>query len=104
VPPAAVSTLWSATGQCHLSQGWFEMSRLLSSPLITSRSIITAMLAESALCIMGILPVELVIFRWPTFFQIPPQLWRLVTPFFLTGGGINMLFDIYFSQLLRPQC
>jgi Derlin-2/3 len=56
------------------------------------------MLAESALCVMGVLPVEMVMFRWPTFFQIPPQLWRLVTPFFLTGGGLNLLLDIYFSE------
>jgi hypothetical protein len=90
---------WAMPPVTRLIQHFLAMIK----PLIASRSIITAMLAESALCIMGVLPVEMVIFRWPTFFQIPPQLWRLVTPFFLTGGGLNLLLDIYFSESLLLQ-
>ncbi|EFE37433.1 hypothetical protein TRV_07914 [Trichophyton verrucosum HKI 0517] len=37
-----------------------------------------------------------VVFLLPRILQIPPQLWRLVTPFFLTGGGIGFFLDLYF--------
>jgi Derlin-2/3 len=36
-------------------------------------------------------------FAWypPSIFRMPPQLWRFVTPFFLTGPQLGILFDTY---------
>lgn len=39
------------------------------------------------------------VFYTPFVFKLPfPELWRLVTPFLLTGSGFSMLFDLYFSR------
>ncbi|KAM5464789.1 hypothetical protein MauCBS54593_006882 [Microsporum audouinii] len=32
----------------------------------------------------------------PKIFKILPQLWRLLTPFTLTGGGLSFFLDLYF--------
>ncbi|KAM5505846.1 hypothetical protein McaMca56_000494 [Microsporum canis] len=32
----------------------------------------------------------------PKIFKILPQLWRLLTPFILTGGGLSFFLDLYF--------
>ena len=38
-------------------------------------------------------------FYLPWIFKFPlPELWRLVTPFWVTGGGLSILFDTYFCE------
>lgn len=46
---------------------------------------------------------RIISFYWPVFapdliLKMPPQIWRLVTPFFLTRGGISYIFDLYFRM------
>ena len=44
----------------------------------------------------GMLNPYLVLFRVKEIFTFPfPQIWRLFTPFLLTGGGFNALWDLY---------
>ena len=57
------------------------------------------MAIESVLVLGGILSAHWVIFHKSFFWMLPPQLWRLVTPFFLTSGGIGALFDLYFTWI-----
>ena len=35
------------------------------------------------------------IFKWR------PEIWRLATPFLLTGPGLSFVFDLYFSMMPR---
>jgi len=53
-------------------------------------------LATSVLVYTGILDFRYVIFvpRW--IFKLPPDLWRLVTPFLITGPQFSILLDTYF--------
>ena len=38
-------------------------------------------------------------FYLPWIFKFPlPEVWRFVTPFWVTGGGISILFDTYFCE------
>ena len=57
-----------------------------------------AMFAESALVHSGLLGGMLVIFNSAQIFTFPPQLWRLLSPFLLTGGGFSFVWDLYFSK------
>ncbi|KAI9742018.1 MAG: hypothetical protein M1834_000407 [Cirrosporium novae-zelandiae] len=61
-----------------------------------SRTLTAATLLTSCLAHSGILDIRFLIFYSPWIFQIPPQLWRLFTPFLVTGGGLGILFDTYF--------
>ena len=59
------------------------------------------MFVESALCHGGVLSFTRFLFHLPSIFKFPlPEVWRLVTPFLLTGGGFSFVFDLYFSKLL----
>jgi len=44
----------------------------------------------------GLLPGYYVLFYLPAFMKLPPQLWRLVTCFLLTGPKLGLIFDTYF--------
>lgn len=57
------------------------------------------MAIESVLVLGGIASAHWVIFHKSFFWMLPPQLWRLVTPFLLTSGGIGALFDLYFTWI-----
>ena len=55
-----------------------------------------AIAATSLLVHGGLLNGYLVLFHLPSLFQFPfPQVWRLITPFLLTSGGFNALWDLY---------
>lgn len=44
----------------------------------------------------GLLGFHRVLFYLPYIWKFPfPELWRLVTPFLLTGGGFSALWDMY---------
>lgn len=42
-----------------------------------------------------------VIFYKPFLFKLLPEVWRLATPFMLTGPGIGFIFDLYFCKSLE---
>lgn len=52
--------------------------------------------AESLLVHGGLISGYRVMFSLSYLLKFPfPELWRLVTPFLLTGGGFNALWDMY---------
>ncbi|KAL1957100.1 hypothetical protein VTO42DRAFT_6358 [Malbranchea cinnamomea] len=67
---------------------------LWSIPPVT-RTLFAGMFIESLLVHGGFLSFYRVLFHSPFIFRWPPQLWRLVTPYLLTGGGLGFLFDLY---------
>ena len=73
------------------------MDRFWSAPPV-SRTIVAAMLVESALVHSGLVSGTRVIFYTSWIFKFPPELWRLLSSFLLTGGGLSFLFDLYFSK------
>lgn len=56
------------------------------------------MFVESALVYGGLLDPAYVVHLSSYLFQLPPHLWRLLTPFLLTGSGFSFVFDLYFSK------
>jgi len=71
------------------------MDRFWSAPPVT-RTIVAAMFAESALVHGGLVNPMRVIYYTPWIFKFPPELWRLLSSFILTGGGFSFVFDLYF--------
>ena len=55
-----------------------------------------AMFAESALIHGGLVSYAYAAFYQPWIFKFPPEVWRLLTSFLLTGGGFSFVFDLYF--------
>ena len=72
--------------------------------IFSDRTIVAAMFVESALVHSGLINYMRVIYFTPLLFKFPPELWRLLSSFILTGGGFNFVFDLYFSEyaLLLP--
>ncbi|KAA8573200.1 hypothetical protein EYC84_003706 [Monilinia fructicola] len=61
-----------------------------------SRTLAAATLSLSILVYTHLLPGYYVVF-WPqSILQFPPQLWRLLTSFLVTGPDLGILFDTYF--------
>lgn len=48
---------------------------------------------------LGFINLSYFVFYAPEVFSFPPQIWRLVTGFFLTGGGMSLIFDTYFLYM-----
>ncbi|KAI1611918.1 Der1-like family-domain-containing protein [Exophiala viscosa] len=71
------------------------MDRFWSAPPV-SRTIVAAMFVESALVHSGLVNGMRVVFYTPSIFKFPPELWRILSSFLLTGGGLSFLFDLYF--------
>ncbi|EZF62764.1 hypothetical protein H112_04677 [Trichophyton rubrum D6] len=71
------------------------MDKFWAAPPV-SRTLTAVTFVQSVLVHGGFLNGMHVVFLLPRILQIPPQLWRLVTPFFLTGGGIGFFLDLYF--------
>ncbi len=61
-----------------------------------------AMFVESALVYSGSIDFRYVPYYSPFIFKFPPELWRLVTTFLLTGNGISFVIDLYFSGSQPP--
>ncbi|CAI7628444.1 unnamed protein product [Penicillium manginii] len=61
-----------------------------------SRTITALTLAQSILVHGGLLSGYYVVFLPRLLWKLPPQIWRLVSSFMLTGSGISFIFDLYF--------
>ncbi|KAL9136606.1 MAG: hypothetical protein Q9175_002198 [Cornicularia normoerica] len=59
---------------------------------------LTALTFGTSLLVYGnIISGSRVLFHLPWIFKFPlPEVWRFVTSFLVTGGGLSMLFDTYF--------
>lgn len=44
----------------------------------------------------GLLPYQYFIHHPSFLFKFPPEPWRLLTSFLITGSGLSLLFDTYF--------
>ena len=55
------------------------------------------MFVESALVYGGLINPMWVIYQTELLYSFPPELWRLLSSFLLTGGGFSFVFDLYFS-------
>lgn len=61
-----------------------------------SRTLAAAAFATSVLVYSGILSGGRVVLYYPSLFKFPPQLWRLITSFLVTGPKFGILLDPYF--------
>ncbi|KAI9837565.1 MAG: hypothetical protein M1819_007216 [Sarea resinae] len=71
------------------------MDAYWAAPPIT-RTLTAATVLTSVLVHTRLLNWTYVMFYLPYLFKLPPQLWRCVTSFLVTGGGLGILFDSYF--------
>lgn len=62
------------------------------------RTIVAAMFVESALVYSGSVNYRYVPYHNAYMLKFPPELWRLVTSFLLTGPGFSFVFDLFFSK------
>lgn len=65
----------------------------------TSRTITALTFVQSLLAYSGVLGFYYVVFLPRLLFQLPPQIWRLASPFLLTGPQLSFVFDLYFSMM-----
>ncbi|KAH7152344.1 centromere/microtubule-binding protein cbf5 [Dactylonectria estremocensis] len=63
-------------------------------PIARTLTTITAILSLSVQ--LGVLPTHWFIHHPSYLWKLLPQIWRPVTCFLITGGGLSMLFDSYF--------
>ncbi|KAI9818529.1 MAG: hypothetical protein M1827_000588 [Pycnora praestabilis] len=61
-----------------------------------SRNLTAATLITSVLVHSGIVSGQYVVFYLPWIFKFPPEAWRILTPFLITGPQLGILFDTYF--------
>jgi Der1-like family len=64
------------------------------------RTLVAATFVESILCHGQLISGMRIFFYKPWLFKMPPDVWRLVTPFLLTSGGLGFIFDLYFCMSL----
>jgi hypothetical protein len=57
------------------------------------------MFVESALVHGGLMSAMRIIYATPLLYKFPPELWRLLSPFLLTGPDFSFVFDLYLSKL-----
>lgn len=61
------------------------------------------MFVESALVHGGLMSAMHIVYDTSRLFQFLPELWRLLTPFLLTGPDFSFVFDLYLSKLKYDQ-
>jgi hypothetical protein len=66
-----------------------------------SRTLTALTLIQSALVHGGLMNFYHVLFLPSLIFKWRPEIWRLATPFLLTGPGLSFVFDLYFSMMPR---
>lgn len=67
------------------------------SDLTSSRTLCAAAVGLSILVYSGLLSGYYTVFIRQSILKLPfPHLWRLVTPFLMTGPGLGIIFDPYF--------
>lgn len=52
---------------------------------------------------MYIIPYAWVYFHYLELFRLPPQIWRLVTSFWLSSPGLGIIIDTYFVYQYTSQ-
>lgn len=62
----------------------------------TCRTFASAVLATSIGCHFGIIPIQWFYFHYHEIFKLPPEIWRFVTSFLLTGPKLGIVMDTYF--------
>ena len=62
------------------------------------RTLATAVLASSIGIYMGFIPYTWFYFDYRLLLKLPPQIWRPVSSFFLTGPKLGIVFDTYFGM------
>ncbi|PWY85671.1 DER1-domain-containing protein [Aspergillus sclerotioniger CBS 115572] len=68
----------------------------------TSPATLTALtFLQSVLVHGGLLSGYYVLFLPHLVFKTIPEIWRLFSPFMITGPGLSLIFDLYFSMVLR---
>jgi Derlin-2/3 len=70
--------------------------------LMQSRTIAASAFTLSILTYTGYIPFYYVAFVPSAFVKLPPQLWRLVTSFLITGPKWGIIFDTYFRGCRNP--
>ena len=60
------------------------------------RTLAASAFTLSLLVYSGILPGYYVVFLPQYLFKIPPQIWRILTSFLITGRDLGIIFDTYF--------
>lgn len=65
------------------------------------RTITALTFVQSLLVYGGVLSGYYVVFLPHLLFQLPPQIWRLASPFLLTGPKLSFFFHLYFSTVPR---
>lgn len=95
------------SGQLRLSQGMRNAFRqrcatqLILMLMIVHRTLAAGALTLSILVYTHILSGYHVMFLLQPLMQFPPQLWRLISPFLVTGPDLGILFDTYFRKARR---
>jgi hypothetical protein len=69
---------------------------------VSFRTLTALALIQSALMHGGLLDYYYALWIPSSLVAWPPQLYRLVTPFLLTSGQLQFIFDLYFSMM--PCC
>lgn len=71
--------------------------------LTLRRTFATLAFALSITLHLGFLPGSWFIYHPYYLWKFPPEIWRIVTSFFITGSGLNLLFDTYFVYKYMSQ-
>lgn len=69
---------------------------MLVSDFVTHRTFASAVLLTSTACHFGIIPIQWFYFHYYEIFKLPPEIWRFVTSFLLTGPKLGIVMDTYF--------
>lgn len=89
------------SGQLRLFQGMSSQPSLApccNADADQLRTLAAATVTLSILVHIHFLSPAYVIFSPSFLWRFPPQLWRLVTSFMVTGPGFGILFDTYFCE------
>ncbi len=106
-PTSIALPKWTCFGQLRQSHGTTpSLQTCVSVPLCFNqaeagsdtdpRTIAASALTLSSLLYSGIIPAKWIIFWPPWLFKLFPEVWRLVTPFIITGPQLGLLLDPYF--------
>ncbi|KAL2021502.1 hypothetical protein VTK56DRAFT_7135 [Thermocarpiscus australiensis] len=68
-----------------------------------ARTLATAILATSVAAHFGFLPYAWLYFTEDRLFRLPPEIWRLVTSFLLSGPQLGIVMDPYFAYQYLSQ-
>jgi Derlin-2/3 len=68
-----------------------------------ARTLATAIVITSIGVHFGLLPFYWVMFDSHRLFSFPPEIWRLVTPFLISGAQFGLILDPYFAYQYLSQ-